>query len=381
MELQKFLRRNFGNDTANHTTNHTPGHGGPIVNYITSRVFKRETLMMVKGFTLGVLSIGLSGCASFIANEITSPKKSNIKSNISDWTVERQFCDRKNYCVKGIGLGDTDAIKSLKFNFHISDNHKIWRYEANNDSVESAKPLENHLILVFAGYTQPTQTLFVHQKWLQLMTGADVIVIPSAENSETFKFGLDYASPLIAEIQRLNPAKVHLIGFSMGALAASEVEQGIDNARLYLFAPMTDFDHSAKAIYDIFYKDKIYAKFIRQETLEDAIQIIYDKSGTTSKDTDLIAKLNGVKSPTFIYASDKDKVVEHSDFNAIPNDNVDVNIYGELNHLEMVALLRQALMVDFVSDLLERPVLKSDIATLGILCDFDDKDCLNQLPD
>ena len=112
MELQKFLRRNFGNDTANHA----PGHGGPIVNYITSRVFKRETLMMVKGFTISLLSIGLSGCASFIANEITSPKKSNIKSNISDWTVERQFCDRKNYCVKGIGLGDSDAIKSLKFN-------------------------------------------------------------------------------------------------------------------------------------------------------------------------------------------------------------------------------------------------------------------------
>ena len=372
MELQKILRRNFGNDTA--------GDGGPTVSYMTPGVFKREILMMVKGFTLGLLSIGLSGCASFIANEITSPKKSNIKGNLSDWTVERQFCDRKNYCVKGIGLGDFDAIKSLSFDFHINDNHKIWRYETNNDSVENAKPLENHLILLFAGYTQPTQTLLIHQKWLQLMTGADVIVIPSAENSETFEFGLNYASPLIAEIQRLNPAKVHLIGFSMGALAASEVGQGIDNARLYLVAPMTDFEHSAKAIYDIFYKDKIYAKFIRQETLEDAIQIIYEKSGTTSKDTDLIEKLNAAKSPTFIYASNKDKVVEHSDFNAIPNDNVDVNIYGELNHIEMVALLRQDLMIDLVSDLLERPVLESEITTLGILCDFDDNDCLNQLP-
>lgn len=87
-----------------------------------------------------------------------------------------------------------------------------------------------------------------------------------------------------------------------------------------------------------------------------------------------------MKSPTFIYASNKDRVVDYSAFNAIPNDNVDVNIYGELNHIEMVALLSQDLMIDFVSDLLERPVLKSEISTLGILCDFDDSDCLNYLP-
>ncbi len=96
----------------------------------------------------------------------------------------------------------------------------------------------------------------------------------SAENSQMIKFGLDYTSPIVAEIQRLKPIKVHLIGFSMGALAASEVEKEVDNARLYLFAPMTDFEYSTKAIYDIQYKDKLYAKFISQDTLEDAIQIV-----------------------------------------------------------------------------------------------------------
>jgi hypothetical protein len=344
--------------------------------------FRGKVIMIVKGFTIGLLLISLSGCASFIANQMTSPKNSNVEGNISDLAVDQQLCDSNNYCVKAIGLGESAAGDySLKFTFHINDNHKIWRYETKNDDVETAKPLANHLILLFTGYSQPTQALYIHQLWLQQMTGAEVIVIPSAENTDTFKFGLDYAPPIVAEIQRLNPTKVHLIGFSMGALAASEVEKQIDNAKLYLVAPMTDFDYSAKAIYDILYRDKIYATFISQETLEDAIQIVYEKSGTTSKDTDLIAKLNGVKSPTFIYASNKDRVIEHSAFNAIPNDNVDVNIYGELNHLEMVALLSQDLMTDFVSDLLERPVLKSEITTLGILCDFDDDDCLNQLPD
>ena len=338
--------------------------------------------MIVKGFTIGLLFISLSGCASFIANQMTNPKKSNVEGNISDWAVEQHLCDSNNYCVKAIGLGESaTGDQSLKFRFNINDSHKIWRYEAKNDGVDTTRPLADHLILLFTGYSQPTEVLYIHQLWLQRMTGAKVIVIPSAERTETFKFGLDYASPIVAEIQRLKPTKVHLIGFSMGALAASEVEKQIDNAKLYLVAPMTDFDYSAKAIYDILYKDKIYAAFISQETLEDAIQIVYEGAGTTSADTDLIAKLNRVKSPTFIYASTKDRVVEYSAFDSIPNDNVDVNIYGELNHLEMVALLNQDLMTDFVSDLLERPVLKSEITTLGILCDFDDDDCLNQLPD
>lgn len=337
--------------------------------------------MIVKGFTIGLLFISLSGCASFIAHQMTSPKKSNIEGNISDWAIQQQLCDSNNYCVTAMGLGESAAGNhSLEFRFHINDNHKIWRYETKTEGLETAKPLANHLILLFTGYSQPTEILYIHQLWLQRMTGAEVIVIPSAENTETFKFGLDYAPPIVAEIQRLNPAKVHLIGFSMGALAASEVGKQIDNAKLYLVAPMTDFDYSAKAIYDILYRDKVYATFISQETLEDSIQIVYEKSGTTSKDTDLIAKLNGVKSPTFIYASNKDRVVDYSSFGSIPNDNVDVNIYGELNHLEMVALLSQDLMTDLVSDLLERPVLKSEITTLGILCDFDDDDCLNQLP-
>ena len=79
--------------------------------------------MIVNGFTIGLLLISLSGCASFIANEITSAKKSNIKGDVSDGVVEQQFCDSNSYCVKAIGLGGADAgHHSLSFKFHIDDN-------------------------------------------------------------------------------------------------------------------------------------------------------------------------------------------------------------------------------------------------------------------
>ena len=223
--------------------------------------------------------------------------------------------------------------------------------------------------------------MYIHQKWLQQITGADVLVIPSADNTANFNFGLGYKSPIVAEIQRLQPEKVHLVGFSMGALAATAVASEIDNAKLYLIAPMTDFENSAKAIFDSQYRDKIYANFVSQKTLEDAIQIVFEKSATTSSDIDLVSKLTKVKSPTFIYGSVTDSVVEHSVLDNFLNSRVNVNTYSGLNHWEMMALLNQNLMADFVSDLLGRTVLLSEVNILGILCDVDDDKCLNQLSD
>lgn len=346
-----------------------------------NKFFKPDMIMTVKVLAIGLFLIGLSGCASFIASKITTAKNSYVKGNISDLVVEKEICDNNSYCVKTIVLDDLDVSSiSLTFNFKINDNHKVWRYEAENDSTKNIGPLANQLILIFAGYSQPTQVLHVHQTWLQQITGADVIVVPSANNSEKFKFGLDYTSPLVAEIQRLKPTKVHLIGFSMGALAANAVGQEVDNARLYFFAPMTDFERSTKAIYDMFYKDKLYTKFISSDTLDNAIQIVYEKSGVTLKETDLLAKLDDLRAPAFIYASNADRVADYSALSTLKNKNIDLKIYDKLNHMEMVALLNQNLLIDFVSDLLERPVLKSEITTLGILCDFADNDCLNQLP-
>lgn len=338
--------------------------------------------MKVKGIALVLLAISLSGCASFIANEITRSKEPNIKGNISDWVVEREVCDGDANCFKALGLSETEARKyNLTFRLNINDKYKIWRYKNSIADVENVRPLANQLVVIFAGYSQPTETLYIHQKWLQQITGADVLVIPSADNTANFNFGLGYTSPIVAEIQRLQPEKVHLVGFSMGALAATSVASEIDNAKLYLIAPMTDFENSAKAIFDSQYSDKIYANFVSQKTLEDAIQIVFEKSATTSSDIDLVSKLTKVKSPTFIYGSVTDSVVDHSVLDNFLNSRVNVNTYSGLNHWEMMALLNQNLMADFVSDLLGRTVLLSEVNILGVLCDVDDDKCLNQLSD
>lgn len=338
--------------------------------------------MIIKGIILGLFFIVLSGCASFIANEITSPQGSKVKGNISEWAVPREMCDSNLYCITAIGLDHLEAANhSLSLDFNINDKRKIWRFEANNYDSKNAKPLTGHLILLFAGYSQPTEILYIHQRWLKLITGAEVLVVPSADKSAQFKFGLDYTSAVVAEIKRLQPTTVHLIGFSMGAVAASEIAQQLDNARLYLIAPMTDFEHSAQAIWDILYRDKLYAAFISPDTLSQAIQLVYQKANVTPAEIDVVAKLDDVGSPTFIYVSKSDRVVDVAAWNKANNQRIYKRIYQQLNHLEMMALFKQEFMADFVSDLLERTVSIREIEALGILCDADDTNCLSQLPE
>ncbi|WP_146216804.1 lysophospholipase [Glaciecola sp. KUL10] len=339
--------------------------------------------MLVKGAALCTMLIALSGCASYVAKEITKAHASSITGNLSDIGAETiTICDDNNYCIDVVGLKNVDVTETaLKFDIKINDNHKIWRYSASLNSENQEKPLEDHLILLFAGYSQPTQILLIHQLWLHQMTGANVIVIPSAEKSGRFQFGLDYISPIVEKIKQTRPEKVHAIGFSMGALAAHALEREIDNIRLYLFAPMTDFEYSTKAIYEMHYNNAFYRALVSEETLKEAIELIYKRSGTTSVDTALPIKLQTVNSPTFIYASRADKVVDFTTLNEVKNEHLALNIYENLNHIEMMALMSRTILADFVSDLLEYSVAIDDVGTIGLLCDFEDKDCLEQTKD
>ncbi|MDC8830787.1 alpha/beta fold hydrolase [Alteromonas gilva] len=339
--------------------------------------------MHLKGFIIGCVLLSLSGCASFIAHEITRAQGSPFNSEDTD-VVKRQVCDTKQYCITTLNLPDNyNKYKrvSLEMNLQIERKRKIWRFVNDTEKGTRATPLTNELIVIFPGYHQPAEIFYVHQQWLKNITGAEVIVVPSPESSESFQFGLDFTAPLLAEIQRLQPKAVHLVGFSMGALAAQAVAQHTDNARLYLFAPMTDFAYSTKALYNMSYKDKFYTAFISPETLDNAIQIVYDKSGVSLTDTDLLNHLNQNTSPTFVYASNTDKITNPKAFNAVQNRHINVTLFDDLIHLEMVAFFSLDILSTFVSDLLGRQVANNEIATLGILCDYKDSDCLSQIPE
>jgi hypothetical protein len=144
---------------------------------------------------------------------------------------------------------------------------------------------------------------------------------------------------------------------------------------------MTDFEYSTKAIYEMHYNNAFYRALVSQETLEEAIDLIYSRSGKAPADTALPIKLQKVNSPTFIYASRADKVVDFTSLIEVEIEHFALNIYENLNHIEMMALMSRTILADFVSDLLEYSVAIDDVGTIGLLCDFDDKVCLEQTVD
>jgi len=335
-------------------------------------------MKFVKGFSIVLLAFFINGCASYIANEIMAPQKLIVSGN---WTSEKAFCDDNFHCIRALGI---DKIKNKKidmmtFNFYINNNQQFWQYQKIKDQNNVSKPLDKQLIFVFAGYNESTDLLFIYQSWLQDMTGAEVFVIPSANKSEKFKFGLNFVAPIVTEIKRRHPEKVHLVGFSMGAVAAQAVAEKIENAQLYLIAPMTDFDHSTKALWKIFYSKKFYAKLISTNELENAVQIVYDKSKTSAEDINIVNKAKKSNTPTHVFTSNQDRIALSSDWNKSQGENITLNQYEQLNHFEMAALLNQNLLADFTSQLLGRKVSVDEKDIIGILCKVEDKVCLSQM--
>jgi len=340
-------------------------------------------MKFVNGFTLVLFVLFLNGCASYIAHEIMSPNKQNIAGNRSESMIVETLCDDTSRCIKAISAADNETKEiSLTYNLKINDNHQVWSYQQKNDdtqSLKSSKPLDNQLIFIFAPYKMPTEIMTIYQSWLKYMTGAEVLLIPSADESDSFAFGLDYVSPIVAEIKRRQADKVHLIGFSMGAVAAQAIAAETKNAQLYLIAPMTNFKHATKAIWDRSYSKRYYSKFISIANVEDAVEIVFDKSKISPADINIIKKMQGSNTPTYIYASNQDRISLASDWNKAKLGNITLKNYEELNHLEMVSLLDQDLMVDFVSHLLARQVSKDETKTIGILCQGEDEACLSQI--
>jgi hypothetical protein len=142
---------------------------------------------------------------------------------------------------------------------------------------------------------------------------------------------------------------------------------------------MTDFKHATKALWRIFYSKKFYTKLISINTVEEAVKIIHENSKTPPEDIDIIRKIQSTIIPTYVYASMQDRVTLASHWDNVNAKKITLKKYEQLNHLDMMALLNQDLLVDFASHLLERQVLKNEIETIGLMCDGDDAKCLEQI--
>jgi alpha/beta superfamily hydrolase len=325
-----------------------------------------------------IASFSLTGCAHFIANRITSkfePDMSNF-GNLPEFIDYSKICSTERNCVNVQKLDKKHGVVTkLSFRFPFNERNKVWNFDL---PLQEDKKDPHHLIFMFPGFGQPKELLFFHQSWLSLITGAEVIVVGSADEAEDFKFGLNYVEPIVAEINKKKAKKVDLIGFSMGAVAAQQVAQHVDNARLHLVAPMTNFRQSTLSVWQEISKTRLYYKLVTREDVDDAVNIIFADSEVAPDELDIVQQFNQTNIPAFVYTSTSDTITLERDWKANSSNSVTVNRYENLNHFEMLALAEGDLMRTFTSNLLGMELTEEHIEIMGTFCDVGDEACINR---
>lgn len=321
-------------------------------------------------FLLAPLLLNLTGCAHLIAHQIASQYSPSVDENISEFFKASRLCSHNKHCIT-IQNQPEHRFTNLHVTFQAHDKHKRWNFR---DDGTSPKKHGNHLIIVFPGFGTPKQTVAIHQVWLNNVTGADVIVIESANASSNFSFGLNAVEPVLSEIQKRKPEKVDVVGVSMGSVAAQRVASAVESSRLHLIAPMTDFHHSTLALWELLHKDKFYSAFIEEKDISNAVDIVYSNARLNVKDINTVDAVEANTIPTYVYTSVADKVTLASDWNNIQNNTVKRHTFEELTHLEMASLMDEDLLQSFLSNLIERDVEYTK-STTGLICDLNLSDC------
>ena len=331
---------------------------------------KGKKLKLVRLLFLLFLAISLSGCARLIAYQIASQHTPSVSGNLSETFKTSRLCSTSSECIK-VQRSPDIAVSQLEFSLTINNKTKVWTFK---DSGRGSTSDGRHLIFIFPGFGTAKAIVAMHQQWLALMTGADVIVVESADSAEHFAFGLNAVTPIVSAIEEQNPTKVDLIGISMGSVAAFHIASKIEGARLHLIAPMTDFHHSTLALWNILHKDKVYSSFISKRNIEDAVAIVYGNAKAEQSDIDIIGKLKQFPLTTYVYTSPTDRVALERDWEAVNSSGITQHSFPNLNHLEMSSLMDEELLARFISNLLSTDVERS-LHTTGVICESNQKTC------
>ncbi|WP_394227591.1 hypothetical protein [Pseudoalteromonas spongiae] len=312
-----------------------------------------------------------SGCSSIIANKITQSE--DIQGNINLSAKEVDVCGNTNNCTK---VYQADGYShTMVFNLDFGSSKQTWLYQSKFAEKIEEKPLQGEVVYVFAGYSQPFKLLTQFQDWLTQVTGAQVFIVPSANNESTFRFGMSYVEPIVQYIRKENK-NVHLIGFSMGAIPAQQIAMQIENSSLHLIAPMTNFETSLNAFRE-YYLSSVDRYFVGQEEVKEAADIVIERAELKGDELDIIGNLRESHNKAFVYISPEDVVVADNRWNEFDHPNVHVYSYSNMMHEVIVMLMNQQLKFDLISNLTSEEYISKNNKFLGTICEAKDRGCIN----
>ena len=359
--------------------------------FLRSNHFKTVFKMIVKAIAVITTIYFLSGCTTYLAHKIAVPSQNKIDGDdLSELFHVEAVCDNNENCISLLTQADihkkskaqeqTPATLTLSFN--IGDAVKTWRFEAHNKALATQK-MEGQLVVIFPGYRMNPQLLFLTQRWLNHVTGADVVIAPNPDDSEAFSFGLNHVLPVQQFIKSNNASHIHIVGLSMGAVAAAQLAEKAEVDSLFLVAPMTNFKSSLNAVYTKYSANSLLSWLmgwlISAEDIEDVSELVLENANLTMASIDVQNKLAFSKASKInVYVSPNDDVVSGS-FIDTPNQlgrkDVVIRRYNNLSHAEMLGLLDESLLADFLSDLTNIHVDTNDTSVIGKICRDNSTEC------
>ena len=346
----------------------------------TSQTFLRS---VVRVGTLAIALVTLGGCASYIAHRIANPEVNEIEADLSQIVETNLACSEPHNCIELYALRHSkshanDEGFSIDLTLSGGNSTTKWTYAGTKEPI-ATQVLQNELIIIFPGYMMEPQFVVLLQRWLAHITGASVVVAPKPEHGENFTFGLGSVEPIEHFIHQHPATKIHLVGYSMGAIAASTLAKKLDNTNLYLIAPMVSFTDSALALFNKHKGGNAFSWLIDSEDIISATDILFESANIVPVDVNVSQNLTLTRAhKTRIYMSLKDEIVgSNIELPELLRKESDIVVrqYSSLSHIQMMAMLNEALLTDFISDMTDTNVDQNDTKIVGLICIEGQQNC------
>ncbi|WP_338517447.1 alpha/beta hydrolase [Alteromonas gracilis] len=316
----------------------------------------------------------INGCASIIAYRIANPESQQIKGDLSQIVDTKSVCSNKDNCVSLYVVRNASnriGKNDISLEFELFDENKgiKWTYEGNDEPLIT-QVIHDELIIVFPGYMMEPKLVVLLEHWLAHVSGAMVVVAPKPESGESFAFGLGSVDPIAHFVNEHPAKKIHVVGYSMGAIAASRLTARLDNSNLYLVAPMLNFTESAVALFNKYKNDHALSWLVDSEDIKNATDNVLQSANLSPSDINVAHNLALSRAHKIrVYMSLNDEVVGGNiDLMHSEKKNALVRQYKSLSHIQMMAMTDEALLADFISDMTNTTIDPQDTSIVGSVC-------------
>ena len=316
------------------------------------KVFKLQFFLLV--------AMGLSGCASLVAEYIQHAGSFDYQSIASEEDITLLGFAKSRYCSSKTGL----CISYLSGG-KINDNHLEYETEltsgefstkvALNLTRESVPTELNGTVVLFHGFRASKEFMLNTALYFRFL-GFDVLVpdlLGHGESDGAKAYGVDDRH-IIDELisSKHDPEdRLFLLGNSMGAVTAAYlVRMRSDVDGIILQAPMLPFDEAVLRYTRV---NHPYLKLIfSDDTIKDGSLRALNDAGLAVVDTDIGRIISPSRAPLLLFASSSDPVAPYAKFKRMRSVGITVKDLPNRNHpsMSVVGDASSQIIIDWLTE-------------------------------